>query len=91
MTIVITQEAVVRSDIHPAYGPVVYQDRSTGDAFLTRSTATSRETVEWSDGGTYPLVRVDTTAYSHPFWTGAQRVLDATGQVEKFRRRYGTR
>ncbi len=81
----------MRSGIHPAYGPVVYQDRSTGDAFLTRSTAGSRETIEWSDGNTYPLVRVDVTAFSHPFWTGATRVLDAAGQVEKFRRRYGSR
>jgi large subunit ribosomal protein L31 len=89
--IVVNKEAPMRPGIHPAYGPVVYQDRSTGDAFLTRSTATSRETVEWSDGNTYPLVRVDVTAFSHPFWTGATRVLDSAGQVEKFRRRYGTR
>nr|WP_211177839.1 type B 50S ribosomal protein L31 [Pseudonocardia acidicola] len=81
----------VRPDIHPAYAPVVYQDRSTGDMFLTRSTATSSETVEWSDGNTYPLIRVDITAYSHPFWTGAARVLDSAGAVEKFRRRYGDR
>ncbi|HEV7470497.1 type B 50S ribosomal protein L31 [Pseudonocardia sp.] len=81
----------MQPNIHPGYGPVVYQDRSTGDAFLTRSTATSRETIEWSDGQTYPLVRVDITAYSHPFWTGATRVLDAAGQVEKFNRRYGRR
>jgi large subunit ribosomal protein L31 len=81
----------MRPDIHPAYGPVVYQDRSTGDTFLTRSTETSRETIEWTDGNSYPLVRVDMTSFSHPFWTGAQRVLDSAGQVEKFRRRYGTR
>jgi large subunit ribosomal protein L31 len=81
----------VRLGIHPAYGPVVYQDRSTGDAFLTRSTETSNETVEWADGNTYPVIRVDMTSYSHPFWTGAQRVLDSAGQVEKFRRRYGGR
>ncbi|OLT18588.1 50S ribosomal protein L31 [Pseudonocardia sp. CNS-139] len=81
----------MRPDIHPSYGPVVYQDQATGDAFLTRSTETSRETIEWSDGNTYPLIRVDMTAYSHPFWTGAQRVLDSAGQVEKFRRRYGSR
>jgi len=81
----------MRRDIHPTYGPVVYQDRSTGQAFLTRSTATSRETIDWEDGGTYPLIRVDITAYSHPFWTGAQRMIDSAGQVEKFRRRYGSR
>lgn len=81
----------MRANIHPAYGPVVYQDRSTGDRFLTRSTATSTETVDWSDGNSYPLIRVDVTAFSHPFWTGGQRVLDAAGQVEKFTRRYGRR
>jgi large subunit ribosomal protein L31 len=85
------QEAAMRPTIHPAYGPVVYQDRSTGQAFLTRSTASSAETITWEDGNTYPLIRVDITAYSHPFWTGAQRVLDSAGQVEKFRRRYGGR
>lgn len=81
----------MKPGIHPAYGPVVYRDSSTGDQFLTRSTETSRETVEWSDGRTYPLIRVDMTAASHPFWTGNARVLDAAGQVEKFRRRFGER
>lgn len=81
----------MRHGIHPTYEPVVYQDRSTGESFLTRSTATSSETVEWADGHTYPVLRVDVTAFSHPFWTGGQRVLDSAGQVEKFRRRYGSR
>ncbi|GAA1391192.1 type B 50S ribosomal protein L31 [Pseudonocardia kongjuensis] len=81
----------MKPGIHPSYGPVVYQDMSTGDRFLTRSTETSRETVEWSDSNSYPLVRVDITAASHPFWTGNTRVLDAAGQVEKFRRRFGER
>jgi large subunit ribosomal protein L31 len=81
----------MRPDIHPDYHPVVFQDRSTGTTFLTRSTATSARTIDWSDGETYPLIVVDVTAYSHPFWTGTQRVLDEAGQVEKFRRRYGSR
>jgi large subunit ribosomal protein L31 len=81
----------MRTAIHPDYHDVVYQDSSTGDAFLTRSTEKSAETIEWNDGRTYPLVRVDTSSYSHPFWTGGQRVLDSAGQVEKFRRRYGNR
>ncbi len=81
----------MRPGIHPDYHPVVFQDRSTGDSFLTRSTATSTRTIEWSDGETYPLIAVDVTAYSHPFWTGTRRVLDEAGQVEKFRRRYGSR
>ena len=81
----------MKKGIHPDYHPVVFQDSSTGTSFLTRSTATSDRTVEWSDGNTYPLLVVDITADSHPFWTGAQRVLDSAGQVEKFRRRYGGR
>ncbi len=81
----------MKPGIHPDYQPVVFQDRSTGTAFLTRSTATSEATVAWEDGNTYPLIVVDITADSHPFWTGNQRVLDSEGRVEKFRRRYGSR
>ena len=81
----------MKADIHPDYHPVVFQDASTGTTFLTRSTVTSDRTVQWSDGNTYPLVVVDVTAESHPFWTGAQRVLDTAGRVEKFERRYGVR
>ncbi|CAM2848196.1 type B 50S ribosomal protein L31 [Saccharomonospora xinjiangensis] len=81
----------MKRGIHPEYHPVVFQDRSTGDTFLTRSTATSDRTIEWSDGKTYPLVTLDVSAYSHPFWTGNRRIVDSAGQVEKFRRRYGDR
>ncbi|MFD9662028.1 type B 50S ribosomal protein L31 [Rhodococcus sp. NPDC059968] len=81
----------MKSDIHPNYHPVVFQDASTGTTFLTRSTVTSDRTVEWADGNTYPLVVVDVTSESHPFWTGAQRVMDTAGRVEKFERRYGVR
>jgi large subunit ribosomal protein L31 len=84
----------VKPGIHPDYRAVVFRDRSTGDSFLTRSTVAitgSTPTVEWEDGNTYPLIGVDVTSYSHPFWTGTRRVLDEAGQVEKFRRRYGSR
>jgi large subunit ribosomal protein L31 len=83
----------VKDGIHPTYGPVVFTDTSTGRSFLTRSTLAGSvtDTVEWTDGRTYPQVRVDITNESHPFWTGSQRVLDTAGQVEKFRRRYGER
>lgn len=79
----------MKSDIHPDYHPVVFQDAITGTAFLTRSTMTSARTIEWKDGATYPLIVVEVSADSHPFWTGTRRVLDSAGQVEKFRRRYG--
>ncbi|MFD9890810.1 type B 50S ribosomal protein L31 [Amycolatopsis sp. NPDC059027] len=81
----------MKSGIHPDYHPVVFKDSSTGDAFLTRSTMTSDKTIEWSDGNTYPLVVVDISSASHPFWTGNRRIMDTAGQVEKFHRRYGQR
>ncbi|OLT43118.1 50S ribosomal protein L31 [Saccharomonospora sp. CUA-673] len=81
----------MKRGIHPDYHPVVFQDANTGDRFLTRSTATSERTVEWEDGNTYPLLTVEISSASHPFWTGTQRIMDSAGQVEKFRRRYGTR
>lgn len=79
----------MKSGIHPDYHPVVFQDANTGTTFLTRSTMTSARTIEWSNGVSYPLVVVEVSADSHPFWTGTRRLLDSAGQVEKFRRRYG--
>lgn len=81
----------MKSGIHPDYHPVVFQDATTGDAFLTRSTIVTDRTIEWEDGNTYPLVVVDISSSSHPFWTGSRRHIDTAGQVEKFRRRYGGR
>jgi len=81
----------MKPGIHPDYHPVVFRDASTGKTFLTRSTATSSRTVEWEDGNSYPLLVVDITADSHPFWTGTQRLVDTAGRVEKFNRRYGKR
>ena len=81
----------MKNDIHPDYHEVVFKDASTGHQFLTRSTATSSRTVEWEDGNEYPLIVVEVTSESHPFWTGAQRVMDTAGRVEKFQRRYGNR
>lgn len=79
----------MKKGIHPDYHPVVFRDPSAGTAFLTRSTMTSSATVLWEDGNTYPVVDVDVSSASHPFYTGRSRVLDTAGQVEKFRRRYG--
>jgi large subunit ribosomal protein L31 len=81
----------VKQGIHPDYGPVVFRDRSTGALTLTRSTLVDKgidRTVE-IDGTTYPVVDVDITSDSHPFWTGTARTLDSEGRVEKFQRRYG--
>jgi large subunit ribosomal protein L31 len=89
----------VKKSIHPAYGPVVFRDASAGFAFLTRSTLSGQtavgpgapsRTIEWEDGNTYPVVDVQISSASHPFWTGSARVVDTAGRVEKFRRRYGS-
>ncbi|MEU2822535.1 type B 50S ribosomal protein L31 [Streptomyces bacillaris] len=76
--------------IHPVSRPVVFRDRAADVAFLTRSTADSGERVTWKDGNTYPVIDVETSSASHPFYTGSRQVLDAAGRVERFRRRYGT-
>ena len=81
----------MRPGIHPSYEPIVFRDKAADVAFLTRSTMTSTETIEWEDGRTYPVVDVDVSSASHPFWTGRGRVLDPAGRVEKFEKRYGKR
>ncbi|MFD3736172.1 type B 50S ribosomal protein L31 [Streptomyces sp. NPDC058632] len=81
----------MKPGIHPAYGPVVFRDTASHHAFLTRSTMTSDKTIEWEDGRTYPLVDVEISSVSHPFYTGTARVLDTAGRVERFERRYGAR
>jgi large subunit ribosomal protein L31 len=73
----------------PAYGPVVFRDKSAGYAFLTRSTATSDRTIDWDDGNTYPVIDVEISSESHPFYTGKARTVDTEGRVAAFERRYG--
>ena len=79
----------MRPGIHPDYHPIVFRDKSADFAFLTRSTMTSDQTIEWEDGNIYPVVDVDVSCALHPFWTGRGRILDTAGRVEKFERRYG--
>ncbi|MER6138592.1 type B 50S ribosomal protein L31 [Streptomyces sparsogenes] len=79
----------MRSGIHPTSRPVVFRDRASGFQLLTRSTIDTRQTVEWEDGATYPVVDVEISSASHPFYTGTSRVLDTAGRVERFERRYG--
>jgi large subunit ribosomal protein L31 len=81
----------MKPGIHPDYGYVVFRDRSADFAFLTRSTATSGQTIEWSDGNTYPVIDVEISSASHPFYTGRQKVLDTAGRVARFEQRYGKR
>jgi large subunit ribosomal protein L31 len=75
--------------IHPVSRPVVFRDRAADVAFLIHSTAQSAQRVEWEDGNTYPVIDVEISSASHPFYTGNQRVVDTAGRVERFERRYG--
>ncbi len=78
----------MKADIHPNYKAVVFQDLSSDFAFLTRSTLSSKDTVKWADGNEYPLIKVDITSASHPFYTGKQKIMDTGGRVDRFRKRY---
>ncbi len=81
----------MKSDIHPNYRPVVFMDQSADFSFLTRSTIETSETIEWEDGNTYPLYKVEISSASHPFYTGTMKIVDTAGRVERFERRYGRR
>jgi large subunit ribosomal protein L31 len=80
----------MKSDIHPEYRPVVFQDTSANYSFLTRSTIRTNKTIVWEDGNEYPLVTVEISSASHPFYTGEQRIVDTAGQVDRFMRRLQT-
>ncbi|WP_294179050.1 type B 50S ribosomal protein L31 [uncultured Schumannella sp.] len=77
----------MKSEIHPAYAPIVFRDLASGETFLTRSTVTSDKTIEL-DGQTYPVIDVEISSASHPFYTGKQRIMDSAGRVEKFNQRF---
>jgi large subunit ribosomal protein L31 len=81
----------MKADIHPKYQQVVFQDVTSEFAILTKSTMTSKEKVKWEDGQEYPLIKVDISSASHPFYTGKHKVMDQGGRVDKFRRRYGSK
>ena len=79
----------MKQGIHPDYHPVVFEDSSTGYKIISGSTATSKETIKWEDGNEYPLIRVEVTSDSHPFYTGKQKFTQADGAVDKFNKKYG--
>ena len=81
----------MKADIHPNYRYVVFQDTSSGDRILTRSTISSNETTVWDDGNEYPLAKVEISAFTHPFFTGTMKIIDTAGRVERFQKRYGER
>ena len=78
----------MKEGIHPDYRNVVIKDSSSGWSILTKSCARSNQTVQWEDGQDYPLVLVETSSASHPFFTGKHKVVDSAGRIEKFKRRY---
>jgi len=78
----------MKKGIHPEYKPVVFLDIQSDYKFLTKSTLSSKETIEWEDGNTYPLIKVEISSASHPFYTGKSIFVDTAGRVEKFNRRY---
>lgn len=79
----------MKKGIHPeSYRLVVFKDMSNETAFLTRSTAASRETITWEDGNEYPVIKVEISNTSHPFYTGKSMFVDTAGRIEKFKNRY---
>jgi large subunit ribosomal protein L31 len=78
----------MKEGIHPEYRDVVFQDTSSDFKFLTRSTMKSTETIKWTDGNTYPVIKVEVSSASHPFYTGKKLFVDAAGRVEKFNKKY---
>ena len=77
----------MKTVIHPDYNAVVFRDLASGATFLTRSTVSSDKTIEL-DGVTYPVIDVEISSESHPFYTGKQRIMDSAGRVEKFNQRF---
>ncbi|MDN5754953.1 MAG: type B 50S ribosomal protein L31 [Micrococcaceae bacterium] len=78
----------MKSNTHPKYEAVVFNDLASGEKILTRSTRSSSKTIEWEDGKTYPVIDVEISSGSHPFYTGKERILDSAGRVERFNARF---
>jgi large subunit ribosomal protein L31 len=85
----LTGTVAMKPDIHPNYRDVIFQDLSSELMFKTRSTIETKETIQWEDGNEYPLVKVEVSSESHPFYTGKHKILDSGGRVDKFKKRYG--
>ena len=81
----------MKKGIHPTYREVVFLDTSSNFKFLTRSTLDSKETIKWEDGQEYPLIKVELSSASHPFYTGKKIFVDTAGRVEKFQQKYKKR
>ncbi len=78
----------MKKDIHPDYKEVVFHDTSSDYKFLSRSTMKTKDTIKWEDGKEYPLIKVEVSSASHPFFTGKKMFVDTAGRVEKFKNKY---
>lgn len=78
----------MKADIHPEYREVVFQDITSDFKFLTRSTLSSKDSIKWDDGKEYPLIKVEVSSASHPFYTGQNKIMDTSGRIDKFKKRY---
>lgn len=79
----------MKKGLHPeSYRFVVFKDMSNGVSFLSRSSAGSRETIKWEDGNEYPLIKLEISSTSHPFFTGQKMLVDTAGRIDKFKKRY---
>ena len=79
----------MKQGIHPgSYRFVIFKDMSNGNCFLSRSTAATKDTIAWEDGNEYPLVKLEISNTSHPFYTGKNIMVDTAGRIDKFKRRY---
>lgn len=78
----------MKKGIHPAYREVVFQDTSSDYKFITRSTMNSDETITMEDGKEYPVIKVEVSSASHPFYTGKNLFVDTAGRIDKFKQRY---
>lgn len=79
----------MKKDLHPSnYRYVVFKDMSNGFSFLSRSTAHSKETVKWEDGNEYPVIKLEISSQSHPFFTGKNVLVDTAGRIDKFNKKY---
>jgi large subunit ribosomal protein L31 len=81
-------DSIMKEGIHPEYRDVVFHDTSSDFKFITRSTMKTNETIKMEDGNTYPVIKIEVSSASHPFYTGQKLFVDTAGRVEKFNKRY---
>ncbi len=79
----------MKKDIHPSdYRLVVFKDMSNETSFLTKSTVKTKETIQWEDGKEYPLIKLEISNTSHPYFTGKMKLVDTAGRIDKFKNKY---